>query len=104
MAGMRGSKSSASFSLHRNLSVEPLINSFGCCRSCKNRRHIIPSHTTNTKDQLPVEKLIVLIQYNVKDLKHRITFVPFDMRRRQGSSHVTVYHLDVSLEQSPEEK
>ena len=35
MAGIRGSTSSGSLSLHRNLRVEPWINSLGCCRSWK---------------------------------------------------------------------
>ncbi|RNA17794.1 hypothetical protein BpHYR1_041017 [Brachionus plicatilis] len=31
--GISGSRSSGSLSLHKNLRVEPRINSFGCCRS-----------------------------------------------------------------------
>lgn len=34
MEGIRGSSNSGSFSLHRNRSVEPRMNSLGCCRSC----------------------------------------------------------------------
>ena len=34
IAGMSGSISSGSFNLHRKRSVEPRMNSFGCCKSC----------------------------------------------------------------------
>ena len=34
MEGMRGSRSSGSFSLQRNLRVDPRMNSLGCWRSC----------------------------------------------------------------------
>lgn len=49
MAGMRGSSSSDSFSLHRNRRVEPRMNSLGCCRSWEvemipNEKYFIGPH------------------------------------------------------------
>jgi len=37
IAGINGSSSSGSFSLQRNRSVEPRMNSFGCCKSCHHK-------------------------------------------------------------------
>ena len=45
MAGISGSSSSGSFSLHRKRSVEPRMYSFGCCRSCANSDYDRVSHT-----------------------------------------------------------
>lgn len=67
MDGIRGSRSSGSFSLQRNLKVDPRINSFGCCKSWT-KKIIRPDKTTDKKFRMRKKHPHVI--YNIRTLRY----------------------------------